>query len=166
MRLYDAQPHLNQRRDGSAQVAKAVLVFNPKTTGVSDRLGERPQMVFVQAPKLVTASVSAPAAAFMLAFMLAVPECIMAAPEVVIILCGVKGDGPVWATELIAAHAACLTFVAMSPVKETCQFTADAIRLRGVRYGSGRRGRRWHLCPVVGLTDDSTGLQHLRRRWG
>jgi len=90
-----------------------VPVLNLITTGVSEHIAERPQMLFVQASKLVTTSVSA---AFPLTLMLAVPERTMAAPKVVIILRGVKDDGPTGATILIAAHAACLTGVAVSPI--------------------------------------------------
>jgi len=90
-----------------------VPVLHLITTGVSEHPAERLQMLFVQASKLVTTSVSA---AFPLTLMLAVPERTMAAPKVVIILRGVKDDGPTGATILIAAHAACLTGVAVSPI--------------------------------------------------
>lgn len=87
----------------SAEVAEAALVLNAEPWGPAQSPAERPQMLLIQATKLVAASVEA---ALALTLVLAVPEGGMAAPSVVVILRGVKDDVPGGATILIAAHAA------------------------------------------------------------
>jgi len=144
----------------SAEVAEAVLVINAEPRGPAQSRAERPQMLLIQATKLVAASVDA---AFALTLVLAVPEGSMAAPSVVVILPGVKDDGPGGATILIAAHAAGLALVAVTPV-EPFRPHLLTVRLRGIGLHVGTGGRQ-HLRRLLGVAASPTGMRGWGRGW-